>query len=51
MFRIRRLSVFRNLYWWAINRTQDEMIWLEQQFKRAVPEYGEWMANPAIVIS
>src|SRR5581483_11045413 len=41
-----RLSQF--VYWWAINRTQDEMIWLEQQFKRAVPEYGEWMANPGI---
>lgn len=40
-----RLSQF--VYWWYVNRTQDEMIWLEQQFKRAVPEYGEWLANPA----
>lgn len=33
------------VYWWHVNRTQDEMIWLEQQFKRAVPEYGEWLAT------
>lgn len=38
-----RLSQF--VYWWQLNRTQDEMIWLEQQFKRAVPEYGEWLVN------
>lgn len=36
-----RLSQF--VYWWAVSRTQDEMIWLEQQFKRAVPEYGDWL--------
>lgn len=38
-----RLSQF--VYWWYVNRTQDEMIWLEQQFKRAVPEYGEWLVT------
>jgi len=42
-----RLSQF--VYWWQVNRTPDEMIWLELQFKRAVPEYGEWLVNPAIV--
>jgi hypothetical protein len=42
-----RLSQF--VYWWAVNRSPDEMIWLEQQFKRAVPEYGEWLANPVTV--
>jgi hypothetical protein len=31
--------------WWAVNRSQDEMTWLEQQFKRAVPEYGEWLVT------
>jgi transcriptional regulator with XRE-family HTH domain len=41
-----RVSQF--VYWWHVNRTQDEMTWLEQQFKRAVPEYGEWLANPTI---
>lgn len=44
-----RLSQF--VYWWAVNRTSDEMIWLEQQIKRAVPEYSEWMATPPIVSS
>jgi hypothetical protein len=39
-----RVSRFVN--WWYLNRTRDEMIWLEQQFKRAVPEYGEWLAIP-----
>ena len=38
-----RLSQF--VYWWAVNRIPDEMIWLEQQFKRAVPEYGEWLTT------
>jgi hypothetical protein len=38
-----RLSQFVN--WWAVNRSQDEMTWLEQQFKRAVPEYGEWLVT------
>jgi hypothetical protein len=42
-----RLSQF--VYWWHVNRTQDEMTWLEQQFKRAVPEYGERLANSASV--
>jgi DNA-binding transcriptional regulator YiaG len=41
--RAERLSQF--VYWWHVNRTQDEMVWLETQFKRAVPEYGEWLAN------
>jgi hypothetical protein len=36
-----RLSQF--VYWWSVSRTQDEMVWLEQQFKRAVPEYGDWL--------
>jgi DNA-binding transcriptional regulator YiaG len=40
-----RLSQF--VYWWCINGTQDEVTWLEQQFKRAVPEYGEWLVNTA----
>lgn len=38
-----RVSQF--VYWWFVNRTQDEMIWLEQQFKRAVPEYGDWLTT------
>ena len=38
-----RLSQF--VYWWHVSRSQDEMIWLEQQFKRAVPEYAEWLAT------
>jgi hypothetical protein len=38
--RVERISQF--VYWWYVNRTQDEMVWLETQFKRAVPEYGEW---------
>jgi transcriptional regulator with XRE-family HTH domain len=38
-----RVSQF--VYWWHVNRTQDEMIWLEQQFKRAVPEYGDWLVT------
>ena len=42
-----RLSQF--VYWWQVSRTQDEMIWLEQQFKRAVPEYGEWLIDPTII--
>lgn len=37
-----RISQF--VYWWYVNRSQDEVVWLEQQFKRAVPEYGEWLA-------
>lgn len=42
-----RLSQF--VYWWAVNRTQDEMIWLEQQFKRAIPEYGEWLTKSVTI--
>jgi transcriptional regulator with XRE-family HTH domain len=38
-----RVSQF--VYWWHVNRTQDEMIWLEQQFKRAVPEYRDWLVT------
>jgi transcriptional regulator with XRE-family HTH domain len=41
-----RVSHF--VYWWQVSHTQDEMIWLEQQFKRAVPEYGEWLATHAL---
>ncbi len=26
-------------------RNADEMAWLEQQFKRAVPEYAQWLAS------
>jgi hypothetical protein len=44
-----RVSQF--VYWWHLNRTPDEMTWLEQQFKRAVPEYTEWLANPATVVA
>jgi CI repressor-like protein len=40
-----RLSQF--VYWWHVNRSQDEMTWLEQQFRRAVPEYREWLATSA----
>jgi len=36
------------VYWWHVNRTQDEMVWLEQQFKRAVPEYGEWLVTQSL---
>ena len=39
-----RISQFVN--WWHMNRTQDETIWLEQQLKRSVPEYGEWLIAP-----
>jgi hypothetical protein len=42
-----RMSQF--VYWWQVNRTQDEMTWLEQQFRRSVPEYSEWLANPVTV--
>jgi hypothetical protein len=41
-----RLSRF--VYWWHVNRTDAEMTWLEQQFKRAVPEYGEWLEAPMV---
>ena len=44
-----RLSQF--VYWWHVSRSQDEMIWLEQQFKRAIPEYGEWLTTLTPVTS
>lgn len=44
-----RISQF--VYWWHVNRSEGEMTWLEHQVKRAVPEYGEWLANPATVIN
>jgi hypothetical protein len=31
--------------WWYVNRSHDEVVWLEQQFKRAVPEYAEWLVS------
>lgn len=43
--RAERISQF--VYWWHVNRSQDEMTWLEQQFKRAVPDYSEWLDGPA----
>jgi hypothetical protein len=43
-----RLSQFVN--WWSVSRTRDEMIWLEQQFKRAVPEYGEWLTSTPLTL-
>jgi hypothetical protein len=36
--------------WWHMNRSRDEMAWLEIQFKRTLPEYGEWLVNPASVV-
>jgi len=30
---------------WDGNRTADEVIWLEMQISRAVPEYAEWVAS------
>jgi hypothetical protein len=30
---------------WDASRQIDETVWLEQQFRRAVPEYGEWLAT------
>lgn len=40
-----RISQF--VTWWGIHRSQDELVWLEQQIKRAIPEYGEWLASPS----
>lgn len=34
--------------YWDASRAADEVVWLEQQLKRAVPEYGEWLASPAV---
>ncbi|WP_199098977.1 helix-turn-helix domain-containing protein [Dyella sp. ASV21] len=39
-----RLSHF--VYNWDRTRPPEEMVWLEQQFKRAVPEYVEWLSSP-----
>lgn len=44
-----RISQF--VFSWHVNRAQDEMVWLEQQFKRAVPEYGEWLATATLLPS
>lgn len=30
---------------WDATRPEAESIWLEQQFKRSVPEYAEWLAD------
>lgn len=38
-----RVSQFVN--WWDATRDADELVWLEQQIKRAVPEYGDWLAG------
>jgi hypothetical protein len=46
---VERLARF--VYWWYVNRSQDEMAWLEMQFKRTFPEYGEWLVNPATVVN
>jgi hypothetical protein len=45
---VERISRFVD--WWGANRSQDEMAWLEQQLRRAVPEYGEWLTNPEGVV-
>jgi len=45
---VERLAQF--MYWWHVNRSPDDMAWLETQFRRGVPEYGEWLANPAAVV-
>lgn len=37
--------VTRFVYVWDATRSHDEMVWLEQQIKRTVPEYGEWLAS------
>jgi hypothetical protein len=44
-------SISRFVYWWHVNRSAGEMTWLEHQLKRAVPEYAEWLANPATVVA
>jgi hypothetical protein len=46
---VERLARFVN--WWYVNRSPDEMAWLEMQFKRTFPEYGEWLVNPATVVN
>ncbi|MBE1161499.1 helix-turn-helix domain-containing protein [Dyella acidiphila] len=42
---VQRISEF--VTWWSIHRSRDELIWLEQQIRRAVPEYGEWLVCPS----
>lgn len=32
---------------WDTTRQPEETIWLEQQLRRSVPEYGEWLATDA----
>jgi hypothetical protein len=46
---VERLARF--MYWWYVNRSPDDMAWLETQFRRGVPEYGEWLVNPATVVN
>jgi hypothetical protein len=41
--------IARFAQWWYVNRSPDEMAWLETQLRRAVPEYREWLENPAAV--
>lgn len=33
--------------YWDAARSVDENVWLEQQLKRAVPEYTDWLTSPA----
>ena len=30
---------------WEQSKSVEELVWLEQQMKRAIPEYAEWQAN------
>jgi len=30
---------------WEQSKPAEELVWLEQQMKRAVPEYAEWLSN------
>lgn len=30
---------------WDASRAADEVVWLEQQIKRSVPEYADWLAT------
>lgn len=41
--RMQRLARF--LAHWAKTHGEDEKVWLEMQFARAVPEYAEWVAQ------
>jgi Bacteriophage CI repressor helix-turn-helix domain len=35
--------ITRFVEFWDVTRPPGEMVWLEHQFKRAVPEYGDWL--------